>query len=49
MDLFSALVLAAVLCLIESRNCRKRSRMWDAIADIEERIEELKEARNDHF
>ena len=42
-ELFYALVLASVLCLIESRNCSKRAKMWDAIADLEERIEELRE------
>jgi len=42
MDLFSALIIAAVLCLIEARSCEKRAKIWDAIADLEQRIEEMK-------
>jgi len=44
MDLFSALIMAAVLCLIDSRSCQKRAKIWEAIADLEERIEGIKQA-----
>jgi len=40
-----ALIIAAVLCLMESRSCTKRARMWDAIAELEQQIEELKKRK----
>lgn len=37
MTLFDILMVAAVLCAMEARNCSKRAKIWDALADIEDR------------
>ena len=37
MTLFDGLIIAAVLCIMEARNCSKRAQLWDAIAEVEAR------------
>lgn len=46
MDIFVyALIVAAVLCIQESRNCSKRQAMWIEMGRLHERIEALEKRR----
>jgi len=37
MTIIDALIIAAVLCLMESRACAKRAKIWDAIDELDNR------------
>ena len=41
MTIPEALIIAAALCLIEARNCSKRAKIWDAIAELESRKQSI--------
>jgi hypothetical protein len=41
MSIFEAFIIAAVLCIMEARNCSKRAKLWDAIAELEARKQSL--------
>jgi len=41
MTILDVLIMAAVLCLMEVRNCLKRAKIWDAIAEVESRKQSL--------
>lgn len=41
MTLIDALVIAAVLCLMENNNCRKREKIWRAINNLDNRKMDL--------
>lgn len=41
MTLFYALIIVALYCLMESRNCSKRAAIWEALSDISHRIDVL--------
>lgn len=37
MTIIDTIIIAAVFCLMEARNCSKRAKLWDAIAELEDR------------
>ena len=42
MTIIEALIIAAVLCILEARNCSKRAKLWDALAELENRKQSVK-------
>lgn len=37
MGLIDVIVLLALVCALEARNCSKRAKIWDALAELENR------------